>query len=59
MVEACTLKDKISVLRKMVEDEYIKEDNDKEKLLRLSTELDKLIYEFFMSNGEQLKGSFR
>lgn len=57
MVDACTLKDKICILRKLVEDEYLQEDNNNEKLLKLSTELDKLIYEFFISDeGEGLEG---
>jgi hypothetical protein len=50
MVEENTLKEKISVLRKMVEEEMLLDNNDKEKLLLLSTELDKLIYEFFLDS---------
>lgn len=48
MVEVCTLKDKICLLRKMVEEEYLKDSEDKDKLLKLSNELDKLIFEFFI-----------
>jgi hypothetical protein len=37
----------------MVEDEYLLEDYDSEKLLYLSKELDKLIFEFFVYTGSE------
>ncbi len=53
MSDLCTLKNKICILRKMVEDEYLLEDYDSEKLLYLSKELDKLIFEFFVYTGSE------
>lgn len=50
MAEINLLKEKICALRKLVEDEMLLDNNDKEKLLMLSTELDKLIYEYFLDS---------
>lgn len=50
MAEVNILKEKICALRKMLEDEMLLDNSDKEKLLMLSTELDKLIYEFFLDS---------
>lgn len=48
MADIAKLKKKICLLRKMVEDEYLLENCDSDKLLRLSRELDKLIFEFYI-----------
>lgn len=50
MIDVGTLKEKICILRKLVEDEMLSDNYDKEKLLKLSTELDKLIYEFLLDD---------